>query len=109
MAGPVIWYAVTFGCAILFYGIGIYAGKSEKPMSFWSGTSVSPSELTDVEEYNHENSIMWKLYALWYVSAGLAHIWSIIVAVVILVMSCTVGIGLLIGSYNRIYKKYKVH
>lgn len=107
MAGAIIWYITIFGCAILFYFIGIYAHKSKKPMAFWSGTRVNPSDITDVEQYNHENSVMWKLYALWYALAGFAYIWSVTLALVLLFSSCTIGIGLLFFCYNRIYQKYK--
>ena len=32
MAGKIIWWIASFGCAILFYAIGAYAQKLEKPM-----------------------------------------------------------------------------
>ena len=107
MVGKIIWWVVVFGCAILFYAIGSYAGKLTKPMWFWSGTEVKASEITDVEAYNKENARMWKLYSLWYWASGLAEIWSEIVALVLLLASCSVGLVFLVRSYQRIYKKYK--
>ena len=108
MAGRIIACVVYFGCAILFYGIGIYAQRLKKPMWFWAGTSVDPKQITDVKQYNKENGVMWKLYSLWYVAAGIAELWNSVVSVVILFMSCSVGLFLLVGEYNRIYKKYRV-
>lgn len=108
MAGKIIWWIVTFGCAILFYSIGAYARKLEKPMWFWSGSEVNASQIADVKQYNRENSVMWKLYSLWFAAAGLAEIWNTIVALIILVLSCTVGIALLICSYKKIYEKFRV-
>lgn len=108
MAGTIIWCIVEFGCAILFFGIGVYAERREKPMWFWSGTSVDESKITDVKEYNKENARMWKLYSLWYFAAGIVYFWNEVIAITLLVLSCTVGIGILIATFNRIEKKYKV-
>jgi len=108
MVGKIIWWIVSFGCTILFYSIGVYAQKLEKPMWFWSGSEVDASQITDVKKYNKENGIMWKLYSLWYFAAGLAEIWNTIAALIILVLSCTVGIVILIRSYKKIYEKYRV-
>ena len=107
MAGKIIGWIVAFGCAILFYGIGAYAQKLEKPMWFWSGIEVDPATITDVKQYNAENARMWKWYSLWYVAAGVAEIWSPIADAIILVLACTVGLAILIWQYNKILKKYR--
>ena len=104
----IVWYATCFGCALLFIGIGIYARRLEKPMWFWAGSEVDPETVSDVKQYNRENGRMWILYSLWYIAAGLAMIWSSGAAVAIMVLGCTVGIGLLIASYQKIFNKYKV-
>ena len=109
MAGKIIMWVVNSGCAMLFFGIGVYAQKLEKPMWFWSGTEVPASAITDIKQYNKENGIMWKLYSLWYLAAGIAEIWSGIAAVIFLILGCSVGIVLLVITYNRIYRKYKVN
>ena len=109
MAGKIICWAISFGCAILFYSIGVYAKKCDKPMGFWSGSEVKPEQISDIKQYNKENSIMWKLYSLWYFAAGLARLWDSIVFAVILIMSCTVGLVLLILCYNRIFRKYRLY
>ena len=108
MAGKIIMWVVCFGCAILFFGIGIYAQKSKTPMWFWSGCEVKASEITDVEEYNKENGVMWQLYSLWHFAAGLAEIWHPIAALAFLLSGCSAGIVILVCTYNRIYKKYSV-
>lgn len=107
MAGSIIWYITTFGCAILFYAIGVYAQRLQKPMWFWSGSEVEPSEITDIKQYNHENGVMWKCYSLWYAAAGVAEIWSSALALTFLVLGCTVGIVLLVYTYSKIYNKFK--
>ena len=108
MAGMIIWTIVTFGCAILFYSIGAYALKSDKPVNFYSGTEVDPSEITDIKQYNQENSRLWKTYSLWYTAAGVTYYFNVYAAVTLLVLSCTVGIVILVKTYNKIYNKYKV-
>ena len=108
MAGKIIWWVVTFGCAILFVSIGVYARKLEKPMWFWSGTEVDALQITDIRQYNKENCRMWQGYSLWYFAAGFAEIWNTTIALILLILSCTVGIALLVFSYNRIYKKYSI-
>jgi len=108
MAGEIIWWIVSFGCAILFYAIGAYAQKLEKPMWFWSGTEVKAEQITDIKRYNKENGVMWKLYSLWYLAAGLAEIWNTVIALIILILGCSVGIVILVHSYLKIYRKYTV-
>lgn len=108
MAGKIIWYITMLGCGILFYSIGIYANKRKTPMHFWTGTRVDPSEITDVKRYNRANSVMWKLYSLWYFASAIVEIWSPLAATILVFTSCTLGILLLICHYNLIYKKYKV-
>jgi len=107
MAGKIIWYIVSFGCAILFFSIGIYAQKLEKPMWFWSGCEVDASQITDVKRYNHENAVMWMLYSLWFLAAGLAEIWNSVIALLFLVLGCIAGIPILVCTYLKIEKKYK--
>ena len=108
MAGKIIMWLVCFGCGILFFAIGAYARKMKKPMWFWSGVEVNPAQITDIPQYNKENGLMWQLYSLWYFAAGLAEIWDTVLALILMILGCTVGIVILIVSYNRIYKKYGV-
>ena len=108
MAGMIIWCITIFGCAILFYGMGVYAQKREKPMHFWSGTTVDASKITDVKAYNKENARMWKIYSLWYFASGIIYFWSVGIAIALLVLACTVGMGVLVSTFTKIEKKYKI-
>ena len=107
MAGMIIWCITIFGCAILFFSLGIYAERREKPMHFWSGTTVDEKKITDVKAYNKENGRMWKIYSLCYFASGVIYFWSVWISVLLLFLSCTVGLGVLIVTFNRIEKKYK--
>lgn len=107
MGGDIIWYVTMFGCAALFVGIGAYAKKLDRPMWFWSGSTVDPATITDVHAYNMENSRMWTWYSAWYWGAGIAWIWSSTIGLAALGLGCTVGIAILITTYLKIEKKYK--
>lgn len=51
-------------CAAVFTGIAVHARRAEKPMWFWSGTSVSPEAVRDIPAYNRANARMWMIYAV---------------------------------------------
>lgn len=108
MAGAIIWCITIFGCAILFFGMGIYAEKREKPMWFWAGSTVDESKISDVKAYNKENARMWKIYSLWYFTSGIIYFWSVGIAIALLVLACTVGMGVLVSTFTKIEKKYKI-
>ena len=105
--GDIISCVVCFGCAALFYGLGIYAQRREEPMWFYSGSKVEASEITDILQYNHENGVMWKRYSLWYWAAGIATFWDPLAMAVLMCLSCTVGMVILVRTYHKILKKYK--
>ena len=107
MAESIITFVIIFCCGSVFYGIGMYASKIEKPMGFWSGIEVKASEITDIKQYNKENSIMWKVYGLWYYLAAFMGFFYPIFAFILMILSCTLGLVLLIMNYRRIEKKYK--
>ena len=85
----------------------MYAKCLDKPMWFWSGSEVNPATITDIQAYNLENARLWKTYSIWFWAAGLAWIWNSTVALILLVLGCTVGIGFLVAGFLRIEKKYK--
>ena len=107
MAGKIIMCVVSLICAILFFGIGVYAKKSNKPVGFWSGgPQIDASKITDIKKYNKANAIMWQLYSLFYFGSALSAIFSPIISAVLLMAGCTLGLVLLIVAYNKICKKY---
>ena len=102
----IIWYCTMLLIALLFKLIGDYAERREKPMWFWSGSEVDASTITDVKKYNQANGLMWKVYSLWYLAAGVAWYWSHVVGMIFLVGGFTLGTAILIGTYRRIEQKY---
>ena len=66
IVGAIIMCVVCCGCGALFFGLGVWANRLEKPMHFWSGSSIDPKTVIDIPEYNRKNAVMWKWYSLPY-------------------------------------------
>ena len=108
MAAAIIWLVTMFGCAALFFGIGVYAKKLEKPMWFWSGSTIDPSTLSDIPKYNLANSRMWKIYSVFFWLAGALWFISEYFALAVMIASFFPGLPVLVFTYSKIEKKYKV-
>ena len=114
IVGMVIMCVTGFGCAGLFSAIGVWAEKRKDPMNFYSGTSVDPATISDVDAYNRENSKMWKAYAIPYWISGIFQLLSIfwsplaIFAVILMISSATLGIVWLIRRYTKICNTYMI-
>lgn len=107
MAGKIINFIITLGCAILMYSIGVYAQKKEDPMWFYSGVEVKPSEITNIAQYNKENAKMWKQYSMWFFISTIFALFNSMVSSILLVLGCIPGCFLLIWKYTKIYEKYR--
>ena len=103
----IIWLVITIPCSLLFTGLGIYAWRREKPMWFWSGSTVGTDEITDVRAYNRENGIMWICYSFVFWISTVMGLWNISAAGIVLAAGCLGGIPLLVIAYSRIYRKYR--
>ena len=110
--GIVIWAVCLFGCAVTFFGIGIWAERSKKPVHFWAGTKVDPQKVRDVQGYNHANAVLWKWYSVPYFFSGILGCLTWIsdtymkAGAVILGLACVPGMFILIWRYLRIEKEY---
>ena len=109
MEGKIIMCVISLMCAALFFGIGLYAKKSHKPMGFWSGSKVDASKITDITKYNKANGNMWQLYSLFYFGSALSAFLSPIISAILLIIGCTLGFVFLIVVYNKICGKYMTH
>ena len=109
MEGKIIMLIISLICAVLFFSIGVYAKKSNKLVGFWSGgPQIDASKITDIEKYNKANAIMWQHYSLFYFGSALSAIFSHIISAILLMIGCTLGLGLLVVAYNKICKKYMI-
>ena len=106
MTESVIWYLIMFSSGLLFLSIGVYAHYSSKPFHFWAGTKVTAVD--DVKKYNQENGRLWMGYSIWYFLSGIAWMWSMTAALILLIVGGIGGTPLLIRKYMKIEKKYHV-
>lgn len=106
MAGNIIWLICVWGCAALFTGIGIFAGKKDSPANFWSGTVVKKEAVNDIKGYNKAMKRMWCIYSVPFWITGIGYFISETVSVLVIVVASTVGIGWLIWKYKCIEKHY---
>ena len=107
MTVSIIWMVCVFGVGILFYLIGVYADRRTQPMWFFTGGHVSSDTISDVKEYNRENARMWRNYSLTFFAAGIVHFYDMTLALVVLILTCTAGLGWLVWTYKKILAKYK--
>lgn len=110
IVGTVIMVICCWGAAALFFGIGVWANHRKTPMHFWAGTEIDPRTVSDIPAYNHENAVMWKVYAVPYWIAGAlslfqAH-WCAVAAGILITLACFPGLLILIRHYRQIEAKY---
>ena len=63
MAESIITFVIIFCCGSVFYGIGMYASKIEKPMGFWSRIEVKAAEtpIEKTKKDKHKPSFKWSI------------------------------------------------
>ena len=103
MIGFGIW-SIVF---LMILGIGIWAGRSEKAVSFFTGTK--PPEVTDIRKYNRSVAALWFVYAGLFELLGLpllflqqnktGFLWAVAGVPVI-----TIGLAVV---YSRILRRYE--
>lgn len=91
----------------MYFGFGVYAAKTEKPMFFWAGVDVSAREITDIKAYNKENSRMWKIYSIPWWIMGVTFFCFPIFTVVFLSIYSVLGTVFLVCRYHKIENKYR--
>jgi len=101
--GFVIW-SIVF---LVLLGIGIWAWKSDKVVSFYTGTK--PPEVTDIRKYNRAVAILWFVYAGLFELLGLPFLFlkqnaAGFLWVILGVIAITIALMIF---YNRILHKYE--
>lgn len=99
----IIIAATCWLCSLISGLIALWAFKRKDPMHFWSGRTVRVEEISDIPSYNRANGLMWAIYTVCMVVAGILSLFSIRIGVILLVIICVPGIVVLIVAYNRIY------
>jgi len=107
MESVIIWLIITIPMSMLFTGLGIFAWKRKKPMWFWSGSTVSENEISDIPAYNRANGIMWIAYSAVFWASTILGVFQMEAAGIVLAVGCLGGIPMLIITYGKIYNRYK--
>ena len=103
----IIWYIIMVPCSAVFTIIGIYAWNREKPMWFWSGSTVEETEIADIPAYNRANGQMWIVFSLPLWLSTFLGLWNEMIALILLAVDLVIGLPVLMIVYKRIYAKYK--
>lgn len=103
----IFFAAICLLCSLPFGAIAIYAFKSNKPIHFWSGSTVNSGEITNIPAYNYANGLMWLIYTACMVATSILSLFNIRIGVILLVIICVPGTIVLILAYNVIFKKYR--
>ena len=103
----IIWLIIMIPVSLLFTGIGIYAWRREKPMWFWSGSTVKESEIADIAAYNRANGFMWISFSLVMWISTILGAMNMKAGGIFLMAGCIIGVPVLPIVYGRIYRKYR--
>lgn len=105
------WFfaGIVWVCAAGFFAIAAWSYFRKTPMHFWSGSTVSPEEISDTKRYNRANGHMWTVFASVMAILGVVGVFSPEVAGILLAVLCVGGIPVLVVIYNRIYKRYSAN
>ena len=103
IAGFIIWSIV----AVLLFGIGIWAWKSNKAVGFFSG--VKPPEVNDIRKYNRSVAVLWFVYAVLFELLGIPFLFlkQNSAGFLLSVLGVPVISIALMIAYNLILAKYK--
>lgn len=82
--------------------------EQKKPMWLWSGSPISESDINDVKAYNRAIGKMWCVFSIPMFVGGIVEFILPISSILILLLTCTVGIGFVVWYYHKIEEKYFV-
>ena len=100
-----IMMVISLICSTVFYSIGVFASKLEKPLWFWSGEVIDPNKVKDIKVYNNANAKMWKAYGLLYFVTAFISLFKLELGIILLTLISTIGIVGLIWCYEMIIKR----
>lgn len=103
----IVWAVIMVPVSLLFTGLGIYAWRREKPMWFWSGSTVEEDEISDIPAYNRANGIMWLVFsALLWVSTICGFLYMRAGGIILIASVIVFGPALPV-IYTKIYDRYR--
>ena len=102
----IIYLIIMWATAIIFIVIGVYAMNKKKPMWLWAGSRISESRINDVKAYNRAVGKMWCAFSIPFFISGIVEYFLPIFSIIILALTCSVGIGGIVWYYHKIEEKY---
>lgn len=107
MAEKVIIFMCAVLCAVPFLLIGILNRNSDEPITFFSGDTTLKNRIGDIKAYNREMSKLYFRYGLVVFVTGLISFINPGVAIVLLLVVCTVGLVFIYFKYKALLEKYR--
>ena len=107
MKDNIIWLFIMIPVSLLFTGLGVFAWRREKPMWFWSGSTVKESEISDIPAYNRANGIMWLAFSLLMWISTILGAMNMKTGGIVLIAGSAISVPALTVVYGMIYRKYK--
>ena len=107
MKDNIIWLFIMIPVSLLFTGLDVFAWRREKPMWFWSGSTVKESEISDIPAYNRANGIMWLAFSLLMWISTILGAMNMKTGGIVLIAGSAISVPALPVVYGMIYRKYK--
>ena len=107
MAEKVIIFMCAVLCAVPFFLIGYLNRNSYEPIAFFSGDTTLKNRIADVKAYNRGMAKLYCTYAIIVLITGLISFINPGVAIVMLLIECTLGLLFLYFKYKNLLEKYR--
>ena len=106
MLGQILCFFFTSICGVPFLLIPKFFVDLNTPISFWSGDHSLKDKVRDVPRYNAAMTKLYRRYAYAFFAAGLGFLVMPIVGIVLICLSCTIGIVLVYLEYRKILRAH---
>lgn len=106
MAERIICFICGVFCAAPFWAISLLKKNSNEPINFWSGDISLKEKIKDVPKYNAEMAALYRNFGLVLFAAAFVALIFPIAGIVLLCLTCSLGIYFLYKSYKKILGKY---
>lgn len=106
MAGQIIGCISCVLCALPFLLIARYQPRSGEPIAFWSGDESLRDRVRDLPAYNRAMSRLFRRLGLSFLFSGMMMLVWDLAGLILLGLTCTVGIYLVWRGYRRALAAY---
>ena len=106
MAEKIIIFMCAVLCAVPFFLIGYLNRNSDEPITFFSGDTTLKNRIGDIRAYNAAMGRVYCIYALVVLVTGLISFFNPEVAIVLLLIVCTLGLAVIYFKYKELLNKY---